>query len=213
MASKHASSAVYKRLRTVRPAKVYAIVDGEARALALRTGRAKWEQAIETARKLGADGLQLHDADDNILEVVSFDELADPEPLVDGVPPPKGASTEARVEYLVALALDASDRAVGRSVEQQKQVLDSALELMRVSTERVAHLERIVANMVRQQEKFLLEGGASETKSGMGMEDMLMLLTAGVQSGVVDQSKLANLFGPMLAKMAPGVLGGNGAKG
>lgn len=188
MASKYVSHPAYKRLRSVRPAKVYAIVDGEAKPLKVGQGRAKWERCIETATRLGAEGLQLHDEDGNVVDVVELVEREEELATDD--------KTVGRVEHLVALALDAADRAVSRNLEQQQQVLDASLTIMKAAVDRTNALEKVVANMVRQHERFL-SSTTPEGKSGITMDDILALFGAATQAGLIDPAKLVGLIGPM----------------
>lgn len=205
MASKLTGDPVYEALRRVRPAKVYAVVDGETRALAIGNGRAKWERAIELATKLGADGLELHDDADNVLDLIPLgDDKEEAAPLA------KPGSTEATVEYLMRIHLDAVDRATARHLEQSKDVMDAQLKLMELSIERTAQLERALGNVVKSHERILQsmpEG--SVARGAFGLDDVMALLGALQATGAVDLSKL----GGNIASLLPMLTGGksNGA--
>lgn len=174
----------YQRLRSLRPHEVHAIVDGEQQQISLPKGRGKWERALDAARALNAEGLQLYDAEGGIIEIIALCEPTstskrDEDDDEQGEDEDRFVKRYAR---LLTIALDANDRALLRQSEHQQQVLDAAVRIMQVATERVQHLERALTTLVRQQERLLedkIRGGKGDLK-----DDVMALLAAAQGSGI-----------------------------
>lgn len=139
----------YARLRSLRPARLVAIVGDEAHELRLSGRRGRWERALATAHELGAEELRALDASGALLAVLKLEVESRPDDAS------IATSQAGEVRALVGLALDAADRAVQRTAEQQQQVLEAALAVMRAASERAERLERALAAVVRAHERAL----------------------------------------------------------
>lgn len=172
----------YTRLRNARPAGVAALVGDDVIELACKRGasKGKWDRVLAAAQQLHAEALQLMDADGAILEIVRLEEerpaqlakLDDEDELVSGV---------GQFARLMEIALTASDRAVQRQGEQMSQVLEAALGLMKLATERLERNERMLDKIIRANQQLIEQGGNGAKPSVM--DDFAALLGAAKASG------------------------------
>lgn len=175
----------YERLRNTRPTGVGAIVgDGEVVDLSVKRGasKGKWDRVLAAAQKLHAEGLQLYDADGGLLEVV---ELEEPKPKTlartDDGDDHELAIGVAQFAKVMDIALNAADRAVGRQNEHMNSVLEAALSLMKIATERLERTERSLDKILRAHAAMLEHGGGAGKPSVM--DDFTALLAAAKASG------------------------------
>lgn len=170
----------YARLRAIRPARLIAIVGEEAHEIRLSGRRGRWERALATAHELGAEELRALDGAGAVMAVLKLvEQRADEEDEETAA-----TSHAAEVRALVALALDAADRAVLRTSEQQQQVLEAALSVMRAASERAERLERALAAVVRAHERALAAArDEQESPSDKLAEQALALALAQMGGG------------------------------
>lgn len=185
----------YMRLRKLRPAQVFAIMPGgEVRKLALTKGRNTWNGCIESALNLGAEGLELRDDDDAVLDVLippeeerararaaqrHVSDAADPDVELEAGPMTAEVSHAdqvarvvlASVDRLVDKALDAADRATMRNAEHQRAVLDAAISVMKVTADRTERLERVLGHVVRANERALAAAQEAAAAAGRSSDD------------------------------------------
>lgn len=170
----------YARLRKVRPSGIVAVVGDERRELAIQPGRSKWERVLASAAALGADDLELLDDEGAVVEVVVLRDK--PTALHSYIPESEDPEVQ-KVATLVSIALEASDRAVGRQEAHVAQVLDAAISVMRVAAERAERLERVLMRVIEANEMRLAQDPQAEGGEGDSQGNMLAMLAIAAIGG------------------------------
>lgn len=216
---------LYARLRTVRPARVFALLgsDRTPRELAIAGTKGKWERVIRAALELDADALEFQDHEGRILELWPMrEEEAEPDEVStalaragDDEVVTSDNPTVREAGYLTALVADAVDRAVDRQGQHQTRVLDSALRLVEVLTERLGAVEAQQAANLKAQERALerLEQQTAAGGGGAGNETDELLKTAllAFMAQQAGGGMLSGLLGGGAPKTAKDATPANGA--
>lgn len=196
------SEKAYQRLRTLKPAKLAAIVDGEARPLALRNGRGKWDGCLNAAHAMGAEAIECQDDDDAILEIIVLNAKKHGAGVAIEELDQETTEKVGEVRALVELCLNAADRSVGRQESHVGQVLDAAVQVMKAAADRAERGERAMDKLLRAHAKLLMRETGDED-DGMG----------GISDGLAMMSAMLHGNPDALRQMAPGAAGAGGGNG
>jgi uncharacterized Ntn-hydrolase superfamily protein len=170
-----------RRLRTLSPARCYAIVDGERREVAIGApgSRGRWQRVIEAARAMGADGVECVDADGAVLDVLTFDAFNDTSThAVDTRTSARDVAGD--VERIVALCMECADRAVQRHGEHVRIALDALARVCEAVADRAERLERALAAVAAARD----DGG--DTSQTDRLATLALTMLAGGHPGTLD---------------------------
>lgn len=169
-------------LKRARPAGVVAVDrKGADVHIALTGQRMRWERAAASVVKLDAVRVRMLDGDGGVIEVL---DLVDENERLDDV---TGAAPKSELAALMRIALDAQDKAVARQQDLVRDVVTSAVELMKSATDRADKLERMLTRLAMERERGIdrtvrelaadAARGARED-DGPDMSDALMMVLA-----------------------------------
>ena len=145
----------------------WALVKGEARELKAAKVRGRFERLATSALDLGAVHIELRATDGGVLSVVVLDDVEEPEDEQEAAAPRRevvhavnpGVSSDAEaVRAMVKIVIEAQDKAISRQSEMMQNVMLSALNVMKVASERTSVLERALLASLTARERELQQG-------------------------------------------------------
>jgi len=146
---------IMRRLQALSPATCWAIVDGERRPVAIPPPgtRGRWRRVRDAARAMGADGIECVDAAGAVLDVLTFD-ASDTGSSADDVVARSDTARDVAsdVERIVALVVEAQDRAVHRHGEHVRIALDALARVCEAIADRAERLERAIGALAAARE-------------------------------------------------------------
>lgn len=135
---------------------------GEARELKSAKVRGRYERLARSAMDLGALHVELRATDGGVFAVVVIEEDDDESPAVAAAPvhvqEARGDVNADAVRAMVKVVLDAQDVAVQRQQQMMTQVMNAALNVMKVASERTSALERSLLLSLGARERELAQG-------------------------------------------------------
>jgi hypothetical protein len=142
-------------------------------------------RVVDAARAVGADGVECVDEKGAVLDVLTFDAQDVPDMSYTSASDVSARAKAARevvgdVERIVALCLDAADRAVQRNGEHTRIALDALARVCEAIAERAERLERALAALAAARDT---EGDASSTDR---LAAMAMAMLAGAPPATLD---------------------------
>lgn len=191
-ADRSARDAIYRVLRSLRPAGVVAVSsEGEERRIALPKGKGRWERAADAIVSMASElaRVELRDDADAVLRVIDIaEELEDQGELAEE---PRRATLDprdARELHLVRLVLDAQDRAVERQQAGSREAHELTLQTMRLMAERLQALEKQWSSVLRAsyeatQAVAQAQHQASQAAEGRELDELATTVLRGVMPG------------------------------
>jgi hypothetical protein len=144
------------------------------------------------------------DAKGNVVGVFENADVEE-EVLLDGTP----TERTGEVGALLGLMLKAQDVALRRHSEHTRELLDQAVEMMRVYTSRLTALETLAHQMLDRK----LADAAQPVRAGDGLEEMLIPAVLAKLGGGGDEAAMEAMMERVAGKVLPRVLSPGSAAG